>query len=161
MNVQERFMDKVMPVTMGGGCWIWEGNLDGVGYGMDKYEGRIQGTHRISWQLFRGPIPEGLCVLHHCDVRCCVNPNHLFVGTKKDNARDAERKGRVPRPLAEKCVNGHNDWRLGLTRRYCATCKQETNRRIRNNPEWRAKHALQEAVRRLKRKKVSVYDYHS
>ena len=50
---------------------------------------------RVAWELFRGPIPEGLCVLHTCDVRHCVNPDHLFLGTKRDNSDDMIRKGRA------------------------------------------------------------------
>lgn len=52
-------------------------------------------AHRASWELHNGPVPEGLMVLHHCDVRNCVNPEHLFLGTNKDNLEDCARKGRM------------------------------------------------------------------
>ncbi len=76
------------------GCWLWTGAPANVGYGAVYFEGRDQSTHRVSWQLAYGPIPDGLCVLHKCDIRLCVNPEHLFLGTKKDNTQDMMQKGR-------------------------------------------------------------------
>lgn len=73
------------------GCWLWEAGCNRRGYGQLKGYGL---AHRFSWELFRGHIPHGLCVCHHCDTPPCVNPSHLFVGTHADNARDRERKGR-------------------------------------------------------------------
>lgn len=80
------------------GCWLWLGATLGKGYGQmqlgrsaDKQE-RL--AHRVAWRLFKGPIPEGLDVLHHCDVPSCVNPDHLFLGTDFDNMKDMRDKGR-------------------------------------------------------------------
>jgi hypothetical protein len=75
------------------GCWIWLGALtDGygsmvVGRGTDK-------VHRLMWLVTHGEIPAGICVLHHCDNRACCNPDHLYLGTKLDNARDRVRRKR-------------------------------------------------------------------
>lgn len=61
----------------------------------------METAHRISWLIHRGPIPSGMLVLHSCDVRRCVNPKHLFLGTQLDNLRDMATKGRARSPLTE------------------------------------------------------------
>ena len=81
-------------------CWDWAGRTGEFGYGEvcisqpKKYRVR---AHRLSWEIHRGPIPHGLCVLHKCDRPVCVNPDHLFLGTRTDNNADRQRKGRTPR----------------------------------------------------------------
>ena len=80
-------------------CWDWKGCL-ACGYGLMRVSGengrwRMEGSHRVSYRLMRGAIPDGMCVLHHCDNPRCVNPNHLFLGTRGDNARDKAAKGRA------------------------------------------------------------------
>ena len=79
------------------GCILWTGGISRGGYGkigMGGHVGRTETAHRVVWRELRGPIPNDLCVLHKCDVRRCVNPDHLFLGTKKDNTQDMMRKGR-------------------------------------------------------------------
>lgn len=84
------------------GCWLWERSLDTSGYGLmsvtssrlSAKHGRSKRTHRLAWEFFRGIIPKGMCVLHRCDTRSCVNPDHLFLGTRIDNNADREKKGR-------------------------------------------------------------------
>ena len=86
----ERFFDRISPEPISG-CWLWTGPCDLDGYG------RMDNTlaHRFSIEYHSGvPIPDGLCGLHTCDVRCCVNPNHLYVGTSQNNTADRCARGR-------------------------------------------------------------------
>lgn len=74
------------------GCWYWTAKADV--YGRIQINGKGALTHRVSYELYKGPIPEGLCVLHTCDNPLCVNPDHLWLGTYKDNRIDTVRKNR-------------------------------------------------------------------
>jgi hypothetical protein len=90
-TLAERFWEKVEKTE---GCWRWTGAKYNYGYGKIRRGGKTILAHRVSWILHKGPIPEGMCVCHHCDNPPCTNPAHLFLGTHQDNAVDRERKGR-------------------------------------------------------------------
>ena len=76
------------------GCWIWTGAINNGGYGRIGIGKKTTTAHRYSYQINVGEIPDGLFVLHKCDVRCCANPDHLFLGTPTDNMQDMVKKGR-------------------------------------------------------------------
>lgn len=82
------------PIT---GCWIWQRAIQRCGYGKAKFGDKIQSSHRIAWQLAYGNIPTDAWVLHRCDNKLCVNPEHLFLGDVKSNTADKVAKQRQNR----------------------------------------------------------------
>lgn len=91
---KERLLPKVNTQNPSD-CWEWGGARDRRGYGRLNILGKTALAHRISWEAFRGPIPDGLHVCHSCDNPPCINPAHLFLGTDRDNIRDAAAKNRL------------------------------------------------------------------
>lgn len=94
--LKERFEDKIFYSP--DGCWYWLGHVCKDGYGQitirtddNRYTSK---AHRIAYQICKGDIPKGMYVLHSCDNPRCVNPDHLSVGTQKDNIKDMFQKGR-------------------------------------------------------------------
>lgn len=102
-GIKERFDEKYVAVEPSG-CWIWIGALQSrsrgrLGYGDIAVRGangelRMVRAHRVSWEIHVGPIPDGMFVLHRCDVTLCVNPAHLFLGGHDENMSDMKKKGR-------------------------------------------------------------------
>ncbi len=78
------------------GCWLWMRACSKAGYGQVRIMNKAYYTHRLSWQMKNGEIENGMCILHRCDTPSCCNPDHLFVGTKKDNYDDSIKKNRNP-----------------------------------------------------------------
>lgn len=95
-SVEARFWENVIPEP-NSGCWLWTGYTDSRGYGRIWLGGRHSvstGVHRLSLKLSGVLVPNELMVLHRCDVPCCVNPEHLFIGTQGDNIQDMINKNR-------------------------------------------------------------------
>ena len=146
---EERFWRHV---DKAGDCWLWTKAVDSRGYGRFGLKGANAGgwvlAHRYAFQLTRGPIPDGMHVCHTCDVRNCVNPDHLFLGTALDNMRDMIAKGRQRFTGIKAAQEAAAAWRLARThcqrghefsavntyidpkgKRNCRTCRAASKRR--------------------------------
>lgn len=99
MKLSERFWSKVKKSN---GCWEWQACISTAGYGKIGYKGKSIEAHRISYELSFGEIPNGMSICHSCDNRKCVRPDHLFVGSHRENMMDAKAKGRM--------VHGDSHW---------------------------------------------------
>lgn len=111
------------------GCRLWTGATNGRGYGQLRVKGKLYRAHRYVYELVNGPIPAGLCVLHRCDVRACVNPAHLFLGTNADNTADMMAKGRGVFPTGERASSAKlTEHQVRIIRQRCAA--GETHRSV-------------------------------
>ncbi len=89
----ERFWSKAIPEP-NSGCWLWTSRTDHSGYGRYWQDGKHHAAHRVAWAHKHGPIPFGLIVRHKCDVPCCVNVEHMLLGTHADNVADKVARNR-------------------------------------------------------------------
>jgi len=101
MTLQERFEAKVFREP-NSGCYLWTAAVGKGGYGHFGVGGKVRDTHRLAYEMYVASIPSGSYVLHKCDVKCCVNPQHLFLGTQSDNLNDMTKKGRRNSARGEK-----------------------------------------------------------
>jgi hypothetical protein len=95
MAIGDRFWNRVEKTDA---CWVWHGGT-ADGYGQLQIDKRYVKAHRYAWAEAFGQVPDGLCVLHRCDNRRCVRPDHLFLGTRSDNNGDRDLKGRAARGI--------------------------------------------------------------
>ena len=143
-TVEERFWGKVNKLT-DDKCWKWTGatrGKEGVLYGVAWDGEKLIGAHRYSYELRHGEIPEGgeyrgMCVCHSCDTPLCVNPDHLFLGTHKNNMEDKVKKGRGTGSITH-CKRGHeftdkNTYVAKGGFRHCKRCRliRETKRKAK------------------------------
>ena len=117
MNRDEaRFFEKFIPEP-NSGCWLWTGAIckGNAGYGQMRWKGKTQSAHRVSFEIHKGILPSDLDICHTCDVPSCVNPDHLFSGTRSENMVDCVRKGRFAQvALASKTRLRKNRFRQEL-----------------------------------------------
>lgn len=144
-SLSERLEKFSIPVAECG-CHIWLGQLSDGGYG--RLRGRSkQLAHRASFKLAKGPIPQGFVVCHTCDIRCCINPDHLFLGTLADNMQDMVRKGRKRTFCGEQNYSAKlTSEKVNLIRSSDLTCTALAKHlsvsisqvaRVRNGESWR------------------------
>ena len=122
-----RFWAKVQKSD---GCWPWTASVNVAGYGLFNPGGRSSSVlaHRWAWEQANGSIPTGLFICHHCDTPACVRPDHLFLGTARDNTHDMLRKGRSRGRFSgvTHCLRGHplsgKNLKLRKGARRCRIC---------------------------------------
>lgn len=150
MTVVDRFWAKVEKTD---GCWLWRASRSKEdGYGIVTDRGRKILAHRFSWELHNGPIPDGLLVCHTCDVKPCVNPAHLWLGTYSENTKDAFNKGLVPTCSRKThCKRGHplSGDNLAINSegsRLCRECRRMLGRRNDTAYRQRKRAAIDSAM---------------
>ena len=114
------------------GCWEWDGYKNSAGYGVLSYQSQMYLAHRLAYETWIGPIPDGLLVCHTCDNPPCINPDHLYVGTQQDNMKDMAKRKRSYWGNVTHCKSGHEFTGISSQGyRICRTCKNANNRRYK------------------------------
>src|SRR4051812_26424268 len=104
-----RPFDSRYEIVTESGCFIWMDRIGPHGYGRLTAGKKHWDAHRYAWVQKHGPVPSKLCICHTCDVRSCVNTDHMFIGTRSDNMQDMHRKGRAGRHMRKKMSRRGDD----------------------------------------------------
>lgn len=103
-ELKQRLLSNIQKTESG--CWDWTKSFRN-GYGVLSLSGKNHSAHRLSYQVFKGNIPEGMLICHSCDNKKCINPDHLFIGSYSDNTKDAVLKGIIVVPKGKEFETGH------------------------------------------------------
>lgn len=127
-RLPERFWDKVIPEPMSG-CWLWTGATLQNGYGQISWGSKVVGVHRLMCTAVHGYPSTAKETRHTCDLRCCVNPDHLVWGTSSENKQDMLRRGGNPHASKTHCPQSHpydetNTYRSARGDRQCRQCRR-------------------------------------
>lgn len=130
MSARDRFFAKVRKTET---CWVWTAAIYGSGYGKFWDGEKVDGAHRVSYRLFVDEIPKDNVVLHRCDNKLCVNPEHLDVGTQADNLQDMHKKGRQRSQETYIKQSGDKAWNASLTNLQAEAIRKEY---LTGNTSW-------------------------
>lgn len=165
LTVREQ-LEKYSVPDPNSGCWLWIRYQNKDGYGKLNVGNKVRFSHRVSYEIYKGSIPKGMNVCHKCDTPACINPDHLWLGTQRENIIDMFKKGRAIRKINSGCFKqktnchkGHelsgNNLRVYGGQRVCWICNIERQKKYRElNKEkiilykrkWRKKHGLKGSV---------------
>ena len=147
MDYISRFESKF---SKGRRCWNWTAGVDSKGYGVFSLKQRATAAHRLAYRIYRGRIPIGMCVLHTCDNPRCVNPSHLWIGTKAENNADRKRKGRNAKNVKFPDRRGSLNERAKLTERDVLQIRASRESTVSCGARYGVSHVLISQIRRRK-----------
>ncbi|SRR6266404_1011855 len=138
---KQRFEEKFRVTP---GCWIWTAGKNNDGYGLIWRDDKIVRANRVSYELYVGPIPDGLIIRHKCDNRSCVNPSHLLTGAHADNMRDAVDRRRMA------SQKGADNGQSKLTEAQVLAIRSDTRSQVKISADYGVNQSLIWFIKRRK-----------